>query len=117
MAKYKYQIHKRVKPYLKRLRWENAQSQKDKLQREEKFSLFQKQLKEAYGHIQKLSLDLQEKAFQTDLGQLKEQLAQLEPERQQSQQYMTENQQLKNQLLQMQNNNSERFCCTNTCMF
>lgn len=109
LKKYKNHIHKWVKPYLKNLKWEKAQYEKQQVQQKEKISSFQKQLKDAYSHIQQLSSDIRsaEDTFQKKIKQLTQQLACKETEAQQSKKHITENQQLSKQLLESQNKFSE----------
>ena len=107
--RYKDYIHKQIKPYLKKLKWEKAQHERQQAQQKEKISSFQKQLKDAYSHIQQLSSSSRHKedTFQKKIDQLTQQLSYRETEIQQNKKYISENQQLNKQLLENKNNVSE----------
>ena len=105
LTKYRRRIHKRVRPYLERLKEEIASQKEEHRQQGEKLCVFQKQLKEAYTYIQKMALDSKgkEKAFREQVKKLKAQISEMKSEHQLSQQTSAENKFLKEQLLSTKN--------------
>lgn len=116
LSRYRKQIQKRVKPYIQRLKLDMIRSQKEHQGKIEKIIFFQKQLKEAYQHIQKLSSDYQqkEKVFQKQIKQANEHIQQREAENQQSLQCIVQNQYLKKELLEAQSRSEKLEASFNT---
>ena len=106
LAKYREHIHQRVRPYIQKIKQESIQGNKELLYQKEKIFLFQKQLKDAYKYIQRLSSELRdkEKAFQKATGQMQKQLTQKEAENQKAQEYLIKNQKLNQDILKLKNN-------------
>ena len=109
LTRYRNRIHIRVKPYLKKLKEKVAQSEREIFQQKEKISNFQKQLQEAYQHIQQISSDQHKKEefLQAEIKSLSQQLHQKEIENQQNKKCITDNKHLNEQLLEMKNKNSK----------
>ena len=109
LTKYKNRIQTRVKPYLKNLKENLIQKEREIFQQKEKISTFQKQLTNAYNHIQKISLDLssKEEGFQTKIKHLTQKLNQEEATNQHNKKYIADNKRLSQLLLEVENKNSE----------
>ena len=109
LTKYKNRIQTRVRPYLKNLKEKLIQNEREGSQQKEKISTFQKQLTNAYDHIQKISLDLKsrEEGFQTDIKHLTQKLNQEEATNQHNKKYITDNKKLNQQILEVENKNSK----------